>query len=176
MKKAMVTLFGAALSYMAWNHYTERAAAPSTGSVRVENYPKGGWWRADLSDVALAPAHILVRFAGTGTADGDLHVPNIPITRNEVEARALAQRIASALQKDPSQFDALAREYSDDLATRERGGRLGTWLVPSLPDAMIDALGHLQRGEISRPVRSALGFMWRGPTCQSSSASPDRRS
>jgi hypothetical protein len=158
VKALLVTLFGAALGCMAWNLYTERAAAPSSRLVSVENYPKGGWWRADLSDVALAPAHILIRFAGTATADTDIHVPNVPITRSEVEARALAQRIASDLQKDPSQFDALAREYSDDLTTRERGGRLGTMFVSSLPQPITDALGHLRTGDISHPVRTALGY------------------
>jgi PPIC-type peptidyl-prolyl cis-trans isomerase-like protein len=158
VKALVIKLFGAALGCMACSSYTERAAPPPIAEVSVENYPKGAWWRSDLSKVALAPAHILIRFAGSATADTDIHVPDIPITRSEVEARLLAQRIVVALRKDPSQFDALAREYSDDLATRERGGRLGTWLVPSLPDAMIDALGHLQRGEISHPVRSALGY------------------
>lgn len=166
MKTLVIKLFGAALGCMACSSNTERASPPPTeraspppmASVSVENYPKGAWWRSDLSQVALAPAHILIRFAGSETADTDIHVPDIAVTRSEVEARLLAQRIVAALRKDPSQFDALAREYSDDLATRERGGRLGTWLVPSLPDAMIDALGHLQRGEISHPVRSALGY------------------
>ncbi len=166
MKTLVIKLFGAALCCMACSSYTERASPPPAeraspppiAEVSVENYPKGAWWRSDLSQVALAPAHILIRFAGSETADTDLHVPDIPVTRSEVEARLLAQRIVIALRKDPSQFDALAREYSDDLTTRERGGRLGTWLVPSLPDAMIDALGHLQRGEISHPVRSALGY------------------
>lgn len=158
VKALMVTLFGAALGYMAWNLHSERALAPSSSLLPVGNYPKGGWWRADLSDVALTSAHILIRFAGTATADEDLHVPDIPITRSEVEARALAQRIASDLQKDPSQFDALAREYSDDLTTRERGGRLGTVFVASLPMPITDALGHLQKGEISRPVRTQLGY------------------
>lgn len=163
VKALVINLFGAALGCMACSSSTEPALPPpvasaSVASVSVENYPKGAWWRSDLSQVALAPAHILIRFAGSATADTDIHVPDLPITRSEVEARLLAQRIVIALRKDPSQFDALAREYSDDLTTRERGGRLGTWLVPSLPDAMIDALGHLQRGEISRPVRTALGY------------------
>lgn len=158
MKALAITLFGAALGCMACNSFTERAAPAPITSVSVENYPKGAWWRADLSEVVLAPAHILIRFAGTETADTDIHVPDVPITRSESAARLLAQRIASDLQKDPSQFEALAREYSDDLTTRQRGGRLGTVLVPSLPDAIIDALGHLQRGEISRPVRTALGY------------------
>jgi hypothetical protein len=175
VKALVINSFCAALGCMACSSSAERAEPPPTeraapppstesvsasrmASVNVENYPKGPWWRSDLSQVVLAPAHILIRFAGSETADTDIRVPDIPITRSEVEARLLAQRIAIALRKDPSQFDALAREYSDDPATRERGGRLGTWLVPSLPDAMIDALGHLQRGEISRPVRSALGY------------------
>jgi hypothetical protein len=166
VKALVIKLFGAAVGCMACSLYTERASPPPTegaspppmASVRVENYPKGAWWRADLSQVALAPAHILIRFAGSATADTDIHVPDIPIARSEVEARLLAQRIVIALRNDPSQFEALAREYSDDLTTRERGGRLGTVLVPSLPDPIIDALGHLQRGEISRPVRTALGY------------------
>lgn len=175
MKALLITLFGAALGCMACSRDTERAPPPPVASVSVENYPKvvspalmasvsvenypkGPWWRSDLSEVALAPAHILVRFAGSVTADTDIHVPDIPITRSEVEARLLAQRIAIELQKDPGRFEALAREYSDDITTRERGGRLGTVLAPSLPDPIIDALGHLRRGEISRPVRTALGY------------------
>ena len=133
MKALVIKLFGTALGCMACSSYTERASPPPTeraspppiASVSVENYPKGAWWRSDLSQVALAPAHILIRFAGSATADTDIHVPDIPITRSEVEARLLAQRIVIALRKDPSQFDALAREHSDDLTTRERGGASG---------------------------------------------------
>lgn len=159
MQRTLFTLCGAAACCLAWSLYSERGSDTRADLASAEvNYPKGPWWRADVSDVALASAHILIRFVGVATADTDLHVPNEPVTRSEPEARELAQRLARELEADPTRFEELARRYSDDLTTRERGGRLGTVFVPSLPTPITDALGTLAIGETSRPVRTKLGY------------------
>ncbi|HEX5705705.1 MAG TPA: peptidylprolyl isomerase [Pyrinomonadaceae bacterium] len=55
-------------------------------------------------------------------------------------------------------FAALARELSEDPATRERGGDLGTFARDSHPRAFDDAAFRLRPGEVSGVVQTDYGF------------------
>ena len=55
-------------------------------------------------------------------------------------------------------FEALAREYSNDLDTRENGGYVGEIEVDALDTAYRNALAGLQPGEVSDVVRTPRGF------------------
>ena len=62
-----------------------------------------------------------------------------------------AQHIWRALQEKGSDFAGLARALSQDPATRQRGGDMGTLPVDSLAPKMREVVKELDVGEISKP-------------------------
>lgn len=62
-----------------------------------------------------------------------------------------AQHIWRALQEKDSDFAGLARALSQDPATRQRGGDMGTLPVDSLAPKMREVVRKLDVGEISKP-------------------------
>ncbi len=71
--------------------------------------------------------------------------------------RGLAEDIAEQARRG-TDFAALARQYSDDASTRERGGLLGRLTPGMLPRPVDQAAMGLEVGEISTPVRFANAF------------------
>jgi hypothetical protein len=84
--------------------------------------------------------------------------PDAPPKRSRDEAEQLAARVAREAQENPSRFESLARQYSDDDVTRERGGSLGGIRASQLPDAYVDALAGIPPGEVSRLVVTSMGY------------------
>ena len=77
--------------------------------------------------------------------------------RSDAQAKALAQQVSREL-KQGGDFDALARQYSDDKGTALNGGELG-WTNPSdVVPAFAKALESLPQGQISEPVKSRFGW------------------
>ncbi|MCM5703909.1 peptidylprolyl isomerase [Larsenimonas salina] len=77
--------------------------------------------------------------------------------RSDAKARALAERVYNEL-KQGADFDALAKQYSDDKGTALNGGELG-WSEPSeMVPAFAKALESLPQGQISEPVKSRFGY------------------
>lgn len=72
----------------------------------------------------------------------------------ELRRRARAAAGASAAEE----FAALARQHSDDAATRERGGALGLFRRGAHAGAFDDAAFALKEGEVSAVVRTDFGF------------------
>lgn len=92
----------------------------------------------------LRASHILLRAAPMdSSADSSAHA----------QIRQLRQRAMAG-----EDFAELAREYSEDTGSAERGGSLGTFgsgrMVPSFEDAAY----ALEEGEISEPVRTRFGW------------------
>jgi PPIC-type PPIASE domain len=52
----------------------------------------------------------------------------------------------------------LARAYSDDVVTKDRGGSLGGVRAGQIPAEYRDALAELKPGEISRVVKTSAGY------------------
>ncbi len=75
----------------------------------------------------------------------------------EQKALEKAQQIRKELQ-DGGNFLALAQKYSDDLGSRDFGGKMGFMekgqLVPEYEAAAL----ALSKGEISEPVKSKYGY------------------
>ena len=76
---------------------------------------------------------------------------------DDVAAREEAQAIYARVQAGEP-FDDLARQYSKDTMTAERGGDLGMILHSQMEDALGDAIFSMRKGEIQGPVRSDFGF------------------
>lgn len=72
--------------------------------------------------------------------------------RAEAEADSLRQRILSG-----EDFAQVAKEYSQDLGSRDRGGDLGWFEPDQLTESFRDALNNLKVGEASQPVISSYG-------------------
>ncbi len=73
--------------------------------------------------------------------------------RSEAEAKALAAEIIKKLRAG-GDFAALAKQYSDDADTKDKGGDFGTMTPTSAyPDEMKKAVFALKAGEIGEPVR-----------------------
>jgi hypothetical protein len=81
-------------------------------------------------------------------------------SRSRAEALALAQSIASELERHPGDFASAAIRHSDDLATRDRAGSLGGVSVLRLQPwgAVLDALSALQFDEVSGVIETQHGF------------------
>jgi peptidyl-prolyl cis-trans isomerase D len=77
----------------------------------------------------------------------------------EAEAGSVTERLALA-QAQLAQgvaFEDVAREYSDDLASANRGGDLGYSDGDAFPEDIEDVLPDLSVGEVSAPVESEAG-------------------
>lgn len=76
----------------------------------------------------------------------------------EQKARAEAEKVLAEL-KAGKDFAALAREYSDDEATKEKGGELGFYRKrEGLVKPFEEAIFSMKPGEIRGPIRTAYGF------------------
>ena len=128
-----------------------------------------GRWRLvppeELTRSVLWVSHILVRHAGSNRqVPGSVALWRLeppPAGRTRAEALVLAERVASEAQRAPEQFAALARQYSEDVTTRDRGGSLGGVRASDFlldPEAL-DALAALRPGEVSRVVETAHGLL-----------------
>ncbi|WP_456405944.1 SurA N-terminal domain-containing protein [Thiolapillus sp.] len=72
-------------------------------------------------------------------------------------ARAKIEDIAKRLENG-ERFEDLAREFSDDPGSKEQGGDVG-WISPGLmAKAFEDAAYKLEKGKLSKPVRTPFGF------------------
>lgn len=77
--------------------------------------------------------------------------------RTAAAARARAYALARALRRGAS-FATLARQYSDDAATRARGGDLGWVSARQGTPALERVLARLRPGELSSPFRTRFGW------------------
>ena len=143
-----------------------RVTPPATVTPPViVGYERARWRLAppELSDTVLWVSHIVVahensRPAATRLRRGSWVPDSLPQKRTDAQALAEAIALAETLRRDPSQFEALARQRSDDVVTRNEGGSLGGVRASELPPEFLDALAVLKPGEVSRVVRSAFGY------------------
>lgn len=77
--------------------------------------------------------------------------------RSEDEALKMAENITSKI-KSGLPFSEEARSFSDDTASQKNGGDLG-WIVVGQTVREFESVAFaLEKGELSRPVRSAFGY------------------
>jgi peptidyl-prolyl cis-trans isomerase D len=93
-----------------------------------------------LQDEQRRARHILIQF-------GD----------DEEAARAQAEELLARIRSGES-FEELAREFSMDGGTAERGGDFGALTESQLPEALGAAVFAMEEGVVEGPVRSDFGF------------------
>ena len=74
------------------------------------------------------------------------------------EAQARAREILDALREDPSRFEELAREHSQDPGSARDGGNLGFFGRGMMVEAFDEAVFGMELNEISDLVRTDFGF------------------
>ncbi len=94
--------------------------------------------------------HILISFS-TGTKNG------APAGRSPELALARAISITQQLQKG-ADFAELAKKYSDDPGSKDKGGDLGWFPRGVMVKEFEDAAFSLKPGEISDPIKTQYGF------------------
>jgi len=143
-----------------------RATAPQEvpDEPLVTPYPHARWRLVtfeELNRTTLWVSHIVIRHArsNAGWFRKISWQPDPPAPeRSELEALELANRVAKLAREKPDQFQALAREYSEDFVTRQRGGALGGVRATQLPREYLDALATLHPGQSSRVFQTPFGF------------------
>jgi peptidyl-prolyl cis-trans isomerase D len=90
-------------------------------------------------------SHILI------TPDGDAK-------DGKEKARAKAEDVLKDVQKDPSRFAELARQYSQDPGSAQQGGDLGFFSRGMMVKPFEDAVFSQKKGEISGLVESDFGY------------------
>src|SRR5579883_615187 len=87
-----------------------------------------------------------------------ISVPKNATPAQQKAALAKAQQVASKAKAPGADFAQLAKQYSDDLGSKNQGGDLG-WLSKGDTDpAFESALFAMKKGEISGPVLSPEGY------------------
>ena len=119
-------------------------------------YPSASRLHHDLGSLRLAASQIVIAHR---TAKP---VPGLPpmTTRDRDRAAALARafELRDQLAREPKRFEALAASESDEPVTAAMGGSLGVFSPYDVPETIMNALGHLRVGEISRVVETEQGF------------------
>lgn len=72
--------------------------------------------------------------------------------------RKQAQELARRAQAAPGEFAALARQYSQDPGSAERGGDTGLQPLQQLLPQVREALARLKVGAVAEPIQSPAGF------------------
>lgn len=145
---------------------TKAAAAPDDEGDDEPAAPAAGSGAANTADEGEAPddllerparprgdrvhiAQILIRFRGAERAPDE-------ITRSRDEARTLARQIVTEARS--GDFAAIARQRSEDDASRAGGGDLGEVERGTMPEALDRAAFALAAGAVSDVVETEFGF------------------
>ncbi len=105
---------------------------------------------AEAGPSQIGARHILISFHGARSA-----APTV--TRTREEAQALAERISTEAREDPSRWDELHAEHSDE-ANGPAGGDLGMFGHGEMVGSFERAAFALDVDEVSDPVESPFGF------------------
>ena len=135
-----------------------------------------------ITDAALAPgaqrhvAQIYMQHSASETGPSAIRVRHILYSPNHdaqnastvadtdpawAAAKALADATYAKLQKDPTQFDAIARAESDESAARTSGGKLPYFSTnDGIDQAFADAVlkTGLEPGQLLAPIKSSFGY------------------
>ncbi|MFJ7616197.1 foldase [Bacillus cereus] len=83
--------------------------------------------------------------------------PEIRVSHILVSDENLAKDIKSKIDSGED-FGSLAKEFSQDIATKEKGGDIGYFKEGDMVQAFQDAARKLKVGEVSQPVKTEFGY------------------
>ncbi|MGG2119904.1 peptidylprolyl isomerase [Bacillus bombysepticus] len=83
--------------------------------------------------------------------------PEIRVSHILVSDETLAKDIKSKIDSGED-FGSLAKEFSQDIATKEKGGDIGYFKEGDMVQAFQDAARKLKVGEVSQPVKTDFGY------------------
>lgn len=126
------------VEYIVVNHNDLRQQVEITGQELQEYYEQSA--SRYLQDESRQARHILIPFGDDKSAARQ-------------QAQSLVERARAG---EP--FEDLAREYSADSSTAQRGGDLGMMMRSQMPDEIGRAAFAMNVGEIAGPVESEFGF------------------
>lgn len=98
----------------------------------------------------MRASHILIAYKGSRSA-----APKIERTKDQAKKRAEAVLKKAQAGTD---FQALAKQYSDDPGSGPRGGDLGSFTRAQMVKPFADAAFSLQPGQLSEVVETEFGF------------------
>jgi peptidyl-prolyl cis-trans isomerase SurA len=91
-------------------------------------------------------------------AQGEVEVAHIMI-RNSTNAKKRIDSIYTILSKNPSDFERLARSFSDDTASADSGGKLPRFSYGEMIDEFSEVAFSIENvGEISAPFQTQFGW------------------
>ena len=76
----------------------------------------------------------------------------------KAEAKKKAEQVLAEIKKNPAKFAELAKKYSQDPGSAEKGGDLGTFGRGSMVKPFEDAAFSMKPGEVSGLVQSDFGY------------------
>ena len=91
-------------------------------------------------------SHILIGVAATASPEA------------KAEAKKKAEQVLAEVKKNPAKFAELAKKYSQDPGSAEKGGDLGTFARGAMVKPFEDAAFSMKAGEISGLVQSDFGY------------------
>ncbi|MGM2306240.1 foldase [Bacillus paranthracis] len=83
--------------------------------------------------------------------------PEIRVSHILISDETLAKDIKSKIDSGED-FGSLAKEFSQDIATKEKGGDIGYFKEGDMVQAFQDAARKLKVGEVSQPVKTDFGY------------------
>jgi protein-export membrane protein SecD len=128
------------------NQVTEKKSLRIVQLVSKESKEK-----TNKTEEKVKASHILVSYKGATRAAET-------VTRSKDEAKALAEKIATELKAAPADFEAKAKEYTDDPSGKTNGGDLGEFGRGQMTKAFEDAAFAMNVGDISNVVETEFGF------------------
>ncbi|MFN0207199.1 MAG: peptidylprolyl isomerase [Planctomycetota bacterium] len=139
------------------------SAAPSLlikNATAHESRPRVFGAVSDPAREPQAPARTQFRACGFGVKISYVGAVSAPphVTRTREEARALAGAISILARSQGSNISEIARAHSDDAASREQDGFLGTFRVAKDTDAVGRALLGMKIGCVAGPIDAREGF------------------
>lgn len=113
----------------------------------------------EVSDEQLR--HFYLRQAQGDSSDMQYHIAHILLSKDRggiAAAEKRAEEVYRNLQKSPENFDAAAKDFSDDSSTSATGGDLGFLTLSSLSKELKQIIPKTALGAISKPIKTSAGF------------------
>lgn len=127
-------------------------------------------YQLELNEVSMPVrtrfGYHLIKLTGRRPARGEVKVAHImimPENKNDEASFEVAKdkvyEIFQKLNEDPSQFEALARDYSDDKSSSRQGGELNWFGTNVMVEEFEDAAFAIENiGEYTEPIRTDFGY------------------